>query len=115
MNDDIGEREWFAEDELFLHGLVARAFALEVDGPHGAIGPVVDVDGVLILRGEFRSGARDDASGAAGADVERLGDVLSEVEAGFYFSSAVTLMTAVSIDTDESFVPAGTRNGNAHW
>ena len=51
----------------------------------------------------------------AGADVERLGDVLSEVEAGFYFSSAVTLMTAVSIDTDESFVPAGTRNGNAHW
>lgn len=51
----------------------------------------------------------------AGTDVERLGQVFSEGEAGLYLSNAVTLMTAVSMATDATFVPAGTRNGNEHW
>ena len=73
MDDEVGEWQRFAEDEFFLGGVVAGAGAFEVDGPHGAVGPVVDVNGVLVLRREFGSGAGDDASGAAGADVERGG------------------------------------------
>ena len=73
MDDEVGEGQGFAENKFFLGGVVAGAFAFEVDGPHGAVGPVVDEDGVLVLRWEFGSGSRDDASGAAGADVERGG------------------------------------------
>ena len=73
MDDEIGERQRFAKDEFFLGGEVAGAFAFEMNGPHGAVGPVVDEDGVLVFRGELGPGASDDAGGAARADVERGG------------------------------------------
>jgi hypothetical protein len=102
MDDDIGERQRLAEDELLLHGLVAGAFAFEVDGPHGAVGPIVDVDGVLVFRGEFRAGASDDAGGAAGADVERGGQRVGVVVRPFAAAAAPAV-----VGTADAVIHAG--------
>ena len=76
---DIGEGQGFAKEELLLLGGVAATVRREVNGPHGAVGPVVDEDGTLILGGELGLRSSDNTGGASGADVERGGEAVGIV------------------------------------
>ena len=66
----VSQGERLAGDKFLLHAGVGGAIRSEVDGIHGAVGPVHDVERILVFGGEFRAIAELDASGAAGADVE---------------------------------------------
>ncbi len=63
VDDNVSEREGFAEDELLFFSAVRGSFGCKVDGPKGAVGPVGDVNGILVFGGEFGTGASDDAGG----------------------------------------------------
>ena len=78
---------------------------------------------VLVEREEELAAAAIDLEDTrAGTDIKGLGDVLRRVlsdrkataKLAHYLSSEAMLMVAVSIATDATFVPAGTRNGNVH-
>lgn len=79
MDDDVGEGQGLAVDELLLPRGVAGAGGGEVDGIHGAVGPVVDEEGALVFRGELGAGAEGDAGGAAEADVDDGGEAVGVV------------------------------------
>ena len=72
-DDRVGERHRLAGDEFLFLGLEARAVRLEVDRPHGAVGPVEREHGALVFRGKLRAGAEDGAGRRAGADVDGAG------------------------------------------
>lgn len=55
MDHHIGQRQRTATNEFLLHSLVARALRSEVNGVHGAVGPVVGKNGVLVARRELGS------------------------------------------------------------
>ena len=77
---------------------------------------------------ELAAAAVDFEDPRAGADIKGLGDVLRQIPPGscygppprelrrgrllHYLSRAAMLIVAVSIATDATFVPSGTRNGN---
>ena len=70
MDHHIGQRQRTATNEFLLHSLVARALRSEVDGVHGAVGPVVGENSVLVARRELGSLTGGHTGGRARADVD---------------------------------------------
>ena len=50
-----------------------------MDGKHGGEGPVADEEGVAVMGGKFRVGARDYAGGATGSDVDHRTHGVGEI------------------------------------
>ena len=70
VDDEVGQRQRRAGDELLDSALYALPLGRQVDGVELAVAPVADVERVLVLRGELRPVAEADAGRRAGADVD---------------------------------------------